>query len=201
MNAQPSSDHDDLVDVGYITGAYGIQGMVKIRCYSEEPVLLQVKQWFLQKKDLQDRALEPAYTVQVKSVRIHNEFLVAKLTTCQDRNQAESLKGSHVLLARKDFPEPAEDEFYWVDLEGCHVYRKQDDEQSPTFFGTVLQVSENAVHGILHIERQTLVDGTPQALLSSKGRPQISLVPFVKAHVIDVDLEAKRLVIDWPADF
>ncbi len=46
---------DDLVLVGYVSGAYGVGGWIRIRPYSAEAhALLHVKTWWLDKPELRD---------------------------------------------------------------------------------------------------------------------------------------------------
>jgi len=40
-----------------------------------------------------------------------------------------------------------------------------------------------------------------QPVLDAKGRPQEILIPFVAAHILRVDLDARRIDSNWPADF
>jgi 16S rRNA processing protein RimM len=57
---------DDLVLVGHVTGAYGIQGWVRIRPYSSDgDALLSAKTWWLDKPELHD--------VEMLQSKLHND--------------------------------------------------------------------------------------------------------------------------------
>jgi 16S rRNA processing protein RimM len=43
-------------------------------------------------------------------------------------------------------------------------------------------------------------EANPIPMLDAKGRPQEVLVPFVGAHVQDVDILKRRIETDWPFD-
>lgn len=192
---------EDLVAVGRIGDAYGVQGMVRVIPFSEqETVLLDVGQWWLMRSDVRGKPLEPMRDAQLVRSRTQGSAVVAKLKGVDDRDQAQALKGTTVYIARTDFPSTEEDEFYWVDLIGCSVYSSQ---TSPaTLLGLVRDVSDNGAHGVLHIHRQKVLEnGELQPLMTAKGRPVEVLIPFVKQMVPVVDLDKKYIETDWPVDF
>ncbi|MDO5667850.1 MAG: ribosome maturation factor RimM [Alcaligenaceae bacterium] len=208
----------DLVELGHITGAFGVRGMVKIKPYSAESILPEVTKWWLQ------RRLPPARTAQktaqreahqlfeVAECRWHADSLIASFPEVTDRDVADSLKGMVISVSRADFPTEDSDEFYWVDLVGCWVYTVDESavselavgDEDYVLLGRIRELSDNGVHAVLHIDRY-LDSGDPelepQALLNAKGQPQQSLVPFVDAHVLEVDLENNWIEVDWPLDF
>lgn len=192
---------EDLVEVGRISDAYGVQGMIKVIPFSEqETVLLDVNQWWLMRTDLKGKPLEPTRDAQLIRSRSQGSAVVAKLKDIADRDQAQALKGTTVYVSRADFPKTDEDEFYWVDLIGCAVYSSQ--TQPETLIGVVTEVSDNGAHGVLHLHRQKLnALGELEGLMTSKGRAVEVLVPFVKQMVPVVNLDKRYIQADWPVDF
>jgi 16S rRNA processing protein RimM len=76
---------DDLVTVGHVTGAYGIQGWIRVRPYSSEAdALLNAKTWWLEKSG------QPKQDVDVMQSKGHSGDVVARLTGVADRNAAEA---------------------------------------------------------------------------------------------------------------
>jgi 16S rRNA processing protein RimM len=109
---------DDLVQVGHVTGAYGLRGGIRVSPYSADAdALLSVKTWWLDKP-----ALRP---VQVRSAKYHSGDVTATLVDVADRSIAEALKGATVQVSRADFPALPEDEYYWSDLIGLDVVNLQ----------------------------------------------------------------------------
>ncbi|MCQ9328280.1 ribosome maturation factor RimM [Pelistega suis] len=192
---------EDLVEVGRISDAYGVQGMIKVIPFSEqETVLLDVNQWWLMRTDLKGKPLESMRDAQLIRSRSQGSAVVAKLKDIADRDQAQALKGTTVYISRADFPKADEDEFYWVDLIGCAVYSSQ--TQPETLIGVVTEVSDNGAHGVLHVHRQKLnASGELEGLMTAKGRAVEVLVPFVKQMVPVVDLDKRYIQADWPVDF
>lgn len=209
---------DDLVELGHITGAFGVRGMVKIKPYSTDSILTSVFKWWLQRRLPPGREAakvavrEPHQAYEATACRWHSDNLIASLEGISDRDEADALKGMVISVARADFPREDEDEFYWVDLIGCWVYTVDEEavaahavgDEDYVLLGRVRELSDNGVHAVLHIDRYQ--DGgqegvEPQPLFDAKGRPRQSLVPFVDAHVLEVDLENNWLEVDWPLDF
>ena len=192
---------EDLVPVARIGDAYGIQGMIKVIPFAaQESVLLDVKQWWLMRSDMQDRALEPMRDAKLVRSRSQGANIVARLGDVADRDQAQALKGTTIYISRAYFPTADEDEFYWIDLVACLVYSRL--EEPAALIGEVTEVSDNGAHGVLHIKRQVIdADGERQDLLNAKGKAIETLIPFVKQTVPVVDIAARRIEADWPVDF
>lgn len=172
---------DDLVLVGHVSGAYGIQGWVRIRPYSEDAdALLHAKTWWLDKPAMRD--------VDVMQVKAHGEDVVASLVGVADRNAAEALRGATVQVRRSHFPVLDNDEFYWVDLIGLQVQNL-----SGELFGTVADLMDNGAHPILRVQSAAPVE--------DGGKPKEWLIPFVDQFIKTVDQAEKKIVVDWEFDF
>jgi 16S rRNA processing protein RimM len=171
---------DDLVLVGHVTGAYGIQGWVRIKVYSADAdALLHARTWWLDKPGLRD--------VDMLQARMHGEDVVAQLMGVVDRNAAEALKGASVQVRRSHFPPLADDEFYWVDLIGLTVENLQGD-----LLGIVGDLMDNGAHPILRV----VVPLAPGA-----DKQKECLIPFVDRFVKTVDRAANRITVDWELDY
>lgn len=195
----------DLIELGRITGAYGIKGWVKVQPHSADAdVLLSISQWWLMRAAPvagQGAAAPVASPFKVQSVRPQGATVVAQLAGITDRDQAEAMRGMGVHASRSVFPAPGQDEYYWVDLIGCTLYGE--DQGQPVLLGVVDDVADNGAHAILKVHRQAIevAGAAPQPMLDAKGKPVELLVPFVGAHIHGVDLAARRIDSDWPPEF
>ncbi len=170
---------DDLQEVGFISGAYGLNGWVKVRPFSADAgALLHAKTWWLDKPALHD--------VDLLQVKMHSGEVVASLMGVSDRNAAEALKGTTVRIPRSRFPVLADDEFYWVDLIGLAVENLQGET-----LGKVAEIIDNGAHPILRVA--FAVDG--------EEKLQETLIPFVAHFVKSVDQQGKKLTVDWARDY
>lgn len=181
---------NDLIELGAVSEAQGLQGQVKVRPHSSEPVaLLSSKAVWLSLIPRRDAgvsaSVEQASLTQykVKSAKMHSGNVVMALEGISDRDQALALKGARILLARDAFPKADPDSYYWVDLIGCSAVNLQNEE-----LGEVIDVTENGAHGVIVIGD-----------VSSKAIKQ--LVPFVKEVVQNVDLANKKMTLDWQSDW
>ena len=180
MTASGMPIPDDLVLVGHVTGAYGIQGWVRIRPYSSDgDALLSAKTWWLDKPELHD--------IEMLQSKLHNDEVVARLMGVSGREAAEALKGATVQIRRSHFPALDNDEFYWVDLIGLAVVNERGEH-----LGVVGDLMDNGAHPILRVE-QPVAEG-------EKPAPEL-LIPFVDQFVKTVDQAARLITVDWEADY
>lgn len=206
MAEHAMSAHDapgDLVELGRITGAHGVHGWIKVQPYSvDAQCLLAARIWWLRAPDsaLNPDVLPLAFAIEVRASRMQGKFLVAQLGTIDERDGAQALRGHTVWAPRSSFPVPEFGEYYWVDLLGCDFYGERDGV--PAFLGRVDEVLDNGAHAVLRIHCGTL-DEQDRFIpsLNTRGKPQDILVPFVDAHVHSVDLIARRMDSNWPAEF
>jgi 16S rRNA processing protein RimM len=175
---------DDLVLVGYIAGAYGLNGWVRVRPYSADAdALLSAKTWWLDKPEFRD--------VSMMQSRVHSGDVVAQLMGVAGRDAAEALKGATVQIPRSHFPALSDNEFYWVDLIGLEVENLQGEH-----LGQVSDMMDNGAHPILRVA----VPNAPDAV-DVKATPQELLIPFVEQFVITVDRTARKITVDWGLDY
>ncbi|MFC5473445.1 ribosome maturation factor RimM [Paraherbaspirillum soli] len=174
----------DLVVVGYITGAYGINGWVRIKPYSADAdALLHAKTWWLGRQNTPE--LRDVEMMQAKN---HSGDIVARLMGVAGRDAAEALKGTVVHVRRSHFPVLSDDEFYWVDLIGLAVENLQGEQ-----LGLVSDLMDNGAHPILRIAVPAVAD-------QGKATAEL-LIPFVEQFVKTVDRTAKKITVDWGLDY
>ena len=181
---------DDLIELGAISEAQGLQGQVKVRPHSSEPVaLLSSKAVWLSLIPRREAgvaaSVEQASLTQykVKSAKMHSGNVVMALEGISDRDQALALKGARILAARDAFPKADGDSYYWVDLIGCQAINLQNEA-----LGEVIDITENGAHGVI-------------AIGDAQTKTIKQLVPFVKEVVQNVDLTSKTITLDWQSDW
>jgi 16S rRNA processing protein RimM len=174
---------DDLIQVGYITGAYGLRGGVRVTPHSlDADALLNVKTWWLDKPSL--------HAVEVRNAKYHSGDVTATLVDVTDRDMAEALKGTTVQVSRADFPELPDDEYYWTDLIGLDTVNLQGEA-----LGKVTDMMHNGAQSILRIAPVPDPNAAPDAKAPER------LVPFVDQYVKTVDLQAGLITLDWGLDY
>lgn len=202
----PKNCPDDLIELGTVVGAHGIRGWIKIQPFSSDTQALgSTKRWWLRAPtSALSLSVKPRHDL-VKPVDIawakpHGASWIAAIKGCDNRNAAELFKGQIILVSRADFPKLEPDEYYWVDLIGCEAI--SDDTGELVRLGVVESIQDSPAHPILVIRQQLVqANGEHVDSLDDRGKPVYSLVPFVQAHVGQVDLAARTIVVHWPRDF
>ena len=162
------------IAVGQIVRAHGIRGEVTVAVRTDEPDVRFVPGAAL--------ATEPPERgpLTVVATRWHTGRLIVTFEGVRDRNAAEDLKDTVLVLDSAQIPAPADpDEFYDHQLIGLAVV-------------TVAGVAVGEVTDVLHHGQDLLV------IRRAPGPAADALVPFVSAIVTEVDVPAGRLVIDPP---
>lgn len=185
----------DAVEVGRILDAWGIQGGFKVLPHSASPeALFSSKRWYLLPPQRQGRPAavgsgseawnEGALLLKIRQAREHSDSIVATSADIPDRNAAETLKGARILVPRSSFPTLADGEYYWVDLMGLSVFNREG-------------VDLGKVKDLLTTGPQTVL--VLQA--DQDGQSIERMIPFVAAYIDQVDLPARRIQVDWQADY
>jgi len=116
---------------------------------------------------------------RVDEAKVHSATVVAKLAGIETREQALALKGRKIAVARAALPDADDGRYYLADLVGLEV------------------VNEQGLR--LGVVRQWFTNG-PQDVMELAG-DRVRLVPWVPTVVKKVDLEAKRIEVEWGADW
>jgi len=175
----------DAVEVGRIADAWGIKGWFKVLPYSASPeALFSSKRWFLQPAEKGAKTFSGTLLLKIKEAKEHSDAVVAWAEDVPDRNMAELLKGARIFVPRSSFPTPETDEYYWVDLIGLNVLNREGQDMG-------------VVHELLHTGPQTVLVLTYQ----EEGKTKERMIPFVGVYIDKVDLAAKRIDVDWQAEY
>jgi 16S rRNA processing protein RimM len=158
------------VCVGVVTGPHGVKGAVRIKSFTACPE--NIAAYGPLSDEAGRRSLEMHVIGAAKGV------LIARLTGVEDRSRAEALRGLRLYLPRSALPQPDPEEYYHADLIGLEVVLSDG-----TPVGRVRAVHDFGAGDTLEIERPT----APAAM-----------VPFTRAVVPVVEIEAGRLVIEPP---
>jgi 16S rRNA processing protein RimM len=174
----------DAVEVGRVVGAWGVRGALRIKPHSTAPeALLCTKRWFVHWPEGGPAVPAGSWLLPIHTARAHGEHVIATARDLSDRDAAQSLAGARIFVARSSFPTPAADEYYWVDLIGLAVINREQ-----VMLGTVTDLFETGPTCVLRVRDGRAGEG-------AEGRER--LIPFVAAYVDEVDLEGRRVRVDW----
>ena len=160
--------------MGRVLAPHGVKGWIKIEPYTAAPdTLTRFHRWWIGGPDGWEE-------VEIAEAVRHGANVVARLAGCSDRDQAATLRGREVALARESLPATQKDEYYWADLVGLEVVNAES-----ASLGKVTALFSNGAHDVMRIG-------------AGKGE---RLVPFVPAVVRKVDLAVGRIEVDWGSDW
>jgi 16S rRNA processing protein RimM len=115
----------------------------------------------------------------VEQVKEHSGTLLAKLAGLESREAALKLKGSTVFVRREAMPAPEEGHYYLADLVGLEVVNEQG-----VALGEVRRWLFNGAQDVMEVQGE-----------------KTRLVPWIPAVVKAVDLEDRKIRVDWGADW
>jgi 16S rRNA processing protein RimM len=119
-----------------------------------------------------------------------------KLKGIDDRDAALACKGKQIAVPRSKLPEAEENEYYWSDLIGVRVKNLQDID-----FGLIVDVFETGANDVLVVKPDTEIAVSADKAGVKEKQQQERLLPFTAAVVLEVDIKAKTMLVDWDADF
>ncbi len=132
----------EKIKIGTIVNAVALRGEVKVYHFSD------CKERF---EELDEVILErkgKSQTYRIEQVRYQNDMVILKFKGVDDRNAAEALKESDVMITEADLKELPEDTFYVRDLIGCSVFNAE----NGTEIGTIKDVLQNSAQDIYVIK-------------------------------------------------
>ncbi|HEX6019256.1 MAG TPA: ribosome maturation factor RimM [Burkholderiaceae bacterium] len=191
MDPLPESDAwpADAVEVARVIDAWGVKGWIKLQPFAADPqALLSTRRWYLQHAP-RPAATEVPELLHVTQARPHGDAVIAAARELADRDAARALRGARVYVARSSFPRTAADEYYWVDLIGAEVVNRQGEP-----LGQVSALIDTGPHSVLCVRRPDAGSEVPDVQAER-------LIPFVAAYVDEVDTAARRIRVDWAADY
>ncbi|MEJ8474926.1 ribosome maturation factor RimM [Roseibium algae] len=163
----------DMVLMARIGAAHGIRGEVRVKPFGDDPLSFTDYGILTTKDGLR--------SFEVVRARVQKTVAVTQFKGISDRNQAEALNGLDLYVPRDQLPETEEDEFYYSDLTDLPVQ-----DMSGRELGKVISVQDFGAGDLLEV------------------RPLLGktfYIPFTKAIVPVIDLDAGMVTVDLPEDY
>ncbi len=161
----------ELICVGAIAGAYGVQGEARVKSFTADPIAIADYSPLLTEDG--KRQFDVTVTRAIKN------GLCARLSGVTTKEQADALRGVQLFVPRTKLPNLPDDEYYYTDLIGVQVR-----DTGGTVIGAVRNVLNHGSGDLLEIAGPDLKSTV--------------LLPFTKEAVPTVDLTAGRIIIDPP---
>ncbi len=162
----------EKVCIAQIMTAHGIRGLVKLRCFLEDPADLE---------SYNPLETEDGGTLSLTLKNPIKGDWLAEVSGISDRTAAEKLR--HVLLYtdRNRLPEPDEGEVYVEDLIGCQTITANGEP-----VGEIIAVENFGASDLIEIRP-----------LSGKS----FYLPMIEPYVSKIDLESRSVTVDPAEEF
>jgi 16S rRNA processing protein RimM len=168
------------VVLGQIGKPHGIKGWLKLNSFTS-PVenILDYSQLIAANKGLTE-------ILEIDHSKRSGNNLTVHFKGYDSPESARKLTGVKLAVLSDCLPKLAEGEYYWNEIEGMEVLN-----QEGVVFGKISRLMETGSNDVLIVK--------PGAgSVDNRER----LIPFVTGHIIkDVDIVARRMVVDWEIDF
>jgi len=160
-----------LIQLGFVGAPFGVRGWVKLRSHTDPPERL------LEHRDLRIGRGSERRNYRIEASGRSGGALTVKLAGVEDRDQAQALRGAEICVPRADLPQRDARDFLRADLIGCEVVN---------------------LHGIGLGSGRHFIETPAQVLMVVRGVREF-WIPAVPRHLRRVDLQARRVVVDWDA--
>ena len=169
----------EFLVVGHCTKPHGIKGEVVVQSLTDHPESSFAPGVILYPGTGDSGAPDPDQSpLRVEESRPFKEGYLVRFGGVDTRDRAERVRGWDLLRSLADLEPPGDDELFYHELLGLEVVT-----EAGRSIGTVREVYE--------LHPAELLEGRDEA-----GRPIMG--PFVLDYIVEVDLEARRLVLDPP---
>jgi len=183
------------VVVGLVSGLHGVQGALKIKSFCEPAEgIFKYRPWTLSRPESGVVGIAgaksfsgstallqtPALVGVPLKIRGAGTSLAARFSEIEDRDQAALWLGSLISVPRSCLPKLGLGDYYWRDLIGLNVKNLE---------GVALGVVE-----------EMMATGSNDVMVLKGDRHR--LLPYIPGQfVMDVDLAAREMIVDWDPEF
>ena len=169
---------EELIALGKISGVFGVKGWVKVHSYTDPREKIVEYSSLMVKHQGQWQEVKPT------GGKRQGKTVVIKLSGVDSRNEAELYIGDEIAIRQQQLEQLTEGEYYWRQLEGLNVQTTDGVE-----LGKVHHLLETGANDVL-VVRDASEDVRER------------LIPFTIGHaVVEVDLSAQIITVDWDPEF
>lgn len=178
----------EAIVVGRIRSPYGVKGWVWMDSFTDDPAsVFEWTPWTLSRQAdaVSGRVAIEGIEVVPSEWAARQKGWVVRFDDRTDRTAVEPLVNCLVSIDADHLPALDANTFYWRDLTGCRVVTS-----AGTDLGAVSAVMATGANDVL------VVQGDAQSM---DGRER--LIPFIDAVALEVDVDSRRIEVDWDPEF
>ena len=163
-----NKNFSDLVQLGELIKAHGLNGEIKLFLYNKKSDILKKGLKICLEKESVLSYLEVEY------LKDFNKYKLIKFISINDRMKAESFNESKIFLSRKEFPKLEKGNFYLIDVLGFNVIDEYDCN-----YGKVLDI---------------IILPTNNSILINYNNKEI-IIPIIEEFVKLFDFDNKIVIV------
>jgi 16S rRNA processing protein RimM len=162
--------------IGKIIGAHGTNGTSRVYSFAESIDIFKAGRTIgIRSPDGQHASFEISW------VKPHKRILLLALKGVTDRNQAEALIGSELLIEKASLPKLKDGDYYWFEIIGLSVFNLDDE-----FLGHVTSILPTGSNDVYVVQNVT-----------TKNREEI-LIPALESVVVEINIDQKLMRVNLP---
>lgn len=163
---------DDFIELGNISGFFGVKGWVKIYSYTRpRDGIKQYQQFYC------GDSKKPISFTQIKT---SGKSLIGHIDGVNTRDTAQSYLGQSLAVKASDLPKLT-NEYYWHELIGLTVTNQQGQQ-----LGTITEMMETGANDVMVIK-------------NTAGEE--TLIPYAMSlFVLSVDVDKGEMQVNWELD-
>ena len=169
------------VVVGQFNGLHGVQGALRIKSFCVPPErVFSYKPWTIVRPERDGVQSAELKNVSPIKIRGGGTTLVARISEIEDRDQAALWVGALIRVPKSSLPKLDVGEYYWSELVGLRVKTLSDVD--------------------LGVVESLFATGSNDVMVVRGDRER--LLPYLPGQcVINIDIQAGSMLVDWDADF
>ena len=179
-------------EVGQIVNTFGINGVVKVKPFTDEIERFEELKFVLIEKNNQ------LVKYEIKEVKYQKQMVLLKLNGIDNMNQAETFKGCYLKIERKYAKKLPEDTYFIADLIGLNVYTDEGKllGRLEDIYNSVVVNDITNKHQISNID---LFNRVVRFIVENVGKTfsANSIVNFLKSEKRSISVEAIYNYLEW----
>ncbi|CAC9949792.1 16S rRNA processing protein RimM [uncultured Gammaproteobacteria bacterium] len=159
--------------VGQINGLFGVQGWVKLFSHTNpRKNILTYQPWHIE--------VDGKWTtLEIVKGRVQGKTIVAQLKGVDDREVARVYIGIDIYIERSQLAKLPKGEYYWDELTGLEVVNTAGVELGKISY---------------------MVDTGSNNVMVINGKKE-HWVPYIEPFLINIDMNTRKVLVDWDEDF
>jgi 16S rRNA processing protein RimM len=169
-------EKNGFIPVGKVIGVHGLNGTTKVYSYAESLSVFEPNSSILLMSAGGGREI-----YYIKWVKPHARGILLGLKEITNRDQAQKLVGSEILIERIRLPELENGAFYWCDIIGLSVFSSDGE-----YLGRVASIIATGSNDVYVVKNP------------DNSKDNEILIPAIESVVQEIDLERQTMRVDLP---